>query len=163
MRLLPYRTLTRGDVVVFRDPRDPSRDLLKRAVAIGSDTVEQRAKELRINGFEREEPFVVHRDPTTYGLDAPPALAGRDSFGPVSVPVGAFFAMGDNRDDSLDSRFWGPAPAANLEGRAVCVLWSWAPADRTFSGRGAFLRRMLDGAIHFLGRTRWNRTFRVTR
>ena len=71
--------------------------------------------------------------------------------------------MGDNRDDSQDSRFWGAAPAANLEGRAVCVLWSWAPADRTFSGRGAALRRMLDTAIHFLARTRWNRTFRVIR
>ncbi len=161
--LLPYRTLTRGDIVVFRDPRDPSRDLLKRAVATGGDAVEQRAKELRVNGFARNEPFVVHRDAETYGKDAPPALAGRDSFGPVAVPAGAFFAMGDNRDDSLDSRFWGPAPVASLEGRAVCVLWSWAPADRTFSGRGAFLRRMLDTAIHFLGRTRWNRTFQVTR
>ncbi len=162
-RLLPYRTLARGDVVVFRDPRDPSRDLLKRAVATGGDAVEQRAKELRVNGFVRAEPFVVHRDATTYGPDAPAALAARDSFGPVPVPAGAFFAMGDNRDDSLDSRFWGPAPAANLEGRAVCVLWSWSPPDRTFSGRGAFLRRMLDTAIHFLGRTRWNRTGRVIR
>ena len=71
--------------------------------------------------------------------------------------------MGDNRDDSQDSRFWGAAPAANLEGRAVCVLWSWAPADRTFSGRGAALRRMLDTGLHFLARTRWDRTFRVIR
>jgi signal peptidase I len=162
-RLLPYRTLTRGDVVVFRDPRDPSRDLLKRAVATAGDAVEQRAKDLRVNGSPPAEPFAVHRDPTTYGKDAPPALAGRDSFGPVAVPAGAFFAMGDNRDDSQDSRFWGPAPAADLEGRAVCVLWSWAPADRTFSGRGAALRRTLDTAIHFLGRTRWNRTLRVVR
>ncbi len=158
--LLPYRTLARGDVVVFRDPRDPSRDLLKRAVATGGDVVEQRAKELRVNGFVRVEPFVVHRDPTTYGADAPPALAHRDSFGPVPVPSRRFFAMGDNRDDSQDSRFWGPAPAASVEGRAVCVLWSWAPADRTFSGRGAALRRTLDTALHFLTRTRWDRTLK---
>lgn len=162
-RLLPYRTLTRGDVVVFRDPRDPSRDLLKRAVATGGDTVEQRAKELRVNGFARAEPAVVHRDAATYGSDAPPALARRDSFGPVAVPEGRFFAMGDNRDDSQDSRFWGAAPASNLEGRAVCVLWSWAPAERTFSGRGAALRRTLDTGLHFLVRTRWSRTFRVIR
>jgi signal peptidase I len=162
-RVLPYRTLTRGDVVVFRDPRDPSRDLLKRAVATAGDAVEQRAKELHVNGFARSEPFAVHRDGTTYGGDAPAALARRDSFGPVAVPPAAFFAMGDNRDDSQDSRYWGPAPAANLEGRAVCVLWSWAAADRTFSGRGASLRRMLDTAIHFLGRTRWSRTFRAIR
>lgn len=162
-RLLPYRTLTRGDVVVFRDPRDPSRDLLKRAVATGGDTVEQHAKELRVNGFARAEPAVVHRDAATYGSDAPPALARRDSFGPVAVPEGRFFAMGDNRDDSQDSRFWGAAPASNLEGRAVCVLWSWAPAERTFSGRGAALRRTLDTGLHFLVRTRWSRTFRVIR
>jgi signal peptidase I len=162
-RLLPYREARRGDVAVFRDPRDPSRDLLKRVVATGGDTVEQREKQLRVNGFTREEPFVVHRDATTYGADAPPALAKRDSFGPVAVPPERFFAMGDNRDDSQDSRFWGAAPNVSLEGRAVCVLWSWAPAERTFSGRGAGFRRMLDGALHFLGRTRWERTFRVIR
>lgn len=162
-RLLPYRTLARGDVVVFRDPRDASRDLLKRAVATGGDVVEERAKELRVNGFGRIEPFVIHRDTETYGADAPPPLARRDSFGPSAVPEGRFFAMGDNRDDSQDSRVWGPAPASNLEGRAVCVAWSWRPGDRTFSGRGAALRRMLDTALHFLVRTRWNRTLRVIR
>jgi signal peptidase I len=162
-RFLPYREVRRGDVAVFQDPHDASRDLLKRVVATGGDAVEQRAKELRVNGFVEAQPFVIHRDATTYGGDAPAALAGRDSFGPVAVPAGAFFAMGDNRDDSLDSRFWGPAPSSSLEGRAVCVLWSWAPAERSFSGRGAALRRMLDAAIHFFGRTRWNRTFRVIR
>jgi len=162
-RLLPYRDLRRGDVVVFEDPRDTSRDLLKRVVAKGGDAVEQRAKRLFVNGFERSEPFVVHRDATTYGPGAPAALVRRDSFGPVAVPEGRFFAMGDNRDDSQDSRFWGAAPAASLEGRAVCVLWSWAPAGRSFSGRGAALRRMLDGALHFLARIRWNRTFRAIR
>ncbi len=162
-RLLPYRTPAPGDVVVFRDPRDASRDLLKRAVATGGDVVEQRAKELRVNGVPRVESFVVHRDSTTYGAEAPPALARRDSFGPLAVPEGRFFAMGDNRDDSQDSRYWGSAPAANLEGRAVCVLWSWAPADRTFSGRGAAFRRTLDTGLHFLSRTRWSRTFRVVR
>lgn len=162
-RLLPYREARRGDVVVFRDPRDDSRDLLKRIVATGGDTVEQRAKELRVNGLVKSEPFVIHGDVATYGLDAPPALVRRDSFGPVEVPEGRFFAMGDNRDDSQDSRFWGPAPASSLEGRAVCVLWSWAPAARSFSGRGAALRRMLDTALHFLGRSRWGRTFKVIR
>ena len=162
-KLLPYRTLTRGDVVVFRDPRDAGRDLLKRAVATGGDVVEGRAKGLLVNGFTRTEPFAVHRDATTYGPDAPPALARRDSFGPVPIPEGRFFAMGDNRDDSQDSRYWGAAPASNLEGRAVCVLWSWAPADRSFSGRGAVLRRILDMGLHFLARTRWDRTLRVIR
>ncbi len=162
-RLLPYRTLRRNDVVVFRDPRDPDRDLLKRAVASGGETVEVRAKTLVVGGFPRVEPFVVHRDPATYGKDAPPSLAARDAFGPFDVPAGAFFAMGDNRDDSQDSRFWGAAPLDAVEGRAVCVLWSWTPPDRTFSGRGAAVRRTLDTALHFLGRTRWARTFRAIR
>ena len=161
--LLPYRALARRDVVVFRDPRNPSRDLLKRAVATGGDAVEERAKELFVNGFARSEPFAVHRDSATYGADAPPALARRDSFGPVKVPAGRFFAMGDNRDDSQDSRFWGPASAGSLEGRAVCVLWSWAPSPRAFTGRGAARRRLLDTALNFPGRTRWDRTFRGIR
>lgn len=162
-RLVPARPLTRGDVVVFRDPRDASRDLLKRAVATEGDSVEERAKLLFLNGSAASEPFVVHRDAGTYGAEAPAALARRDSFGPVRVPPAGFFAMGDNRDDSQDSRFWGPAPARNLEGRAVCVLWSWAPPDRTFSGRGAAFRRMLDTALHFLARTRWTRTLEAIR
>jgi len=161
--LLPYRALRRNDVVVFRDPRDADRDLLKRAVAQGGDSVEVKAKGLVVSGFPRVEPFVVHRDSATYGKDAPAALAARDAFGPADVPSGAFFAMGDNRDDSQDSRFWGAAPVSSLEGRAVCVLWSWAPPDRTFSGRGAALRRTLDTALHFLGRTRWARTLRAIR
>lgn len=160
---LPYRTLSRGDVVVFRDPRDASRDLLKRAVATGGDVVELREKRLFVNGASPAEPFAVHRDGATYGEDAPPALARRDSFAPAKLPEGRFFAMGDNRDDSQDSRVWGPAPSTSLEGRAVCVLWSWAPAARAFSGRGAALRRALDTALHFWGRTRWDRTFRGIR
>ena len=133
------------------------------ALSAGSDVVEGRAKGLLVNGFTRTEPFAVHRDATTYGPDAPPALARRDSFGPVPIPEGRFFAFLDNRDDSQDSRYWGAAPASNLEGRAVCVLWSWAPADRSFSGRGAVLRRILDMGLHFLARTRWDRTLRVIR
>jgi signal peptidase I len=162
-RLVPARPLARGDVVVFRDPRDASRDLLKRAVATEGDSVEVRAKVLFVNGSAAQEPFVVHRDAETYGPEAPAALARRDSFGPVRVPPGSFFAMGDNRDDSQDSRFWGPAPAANLEGRAVCVLWSWVPPERTFSGRGAAFRRILDTALHFFTRTRWTRTLEAIR
>ena len=121
MRVVRHYQPRRGDIVVFRDPRDPSRDLLKRAVAIGGDAVEQRAKELRLNGFARSEPFVVHRDTETYGSGAPPALAERDSFGPVSVPAGAFFAMGDNRDNSSDSRVWGFVPDENIVGKAFFI------------------------------------------
>ena len=161
--VLPYRDLSRGDIVVFRHPGDPGRDLIKRAVALGGDRVEIDAKVLLLNGSPVSELFAVHRDATTYGDDAPPSLLRRDRFGPFAVAPGHFFAMGDNRDESQDSRFWGPAPVAHLEGRAAVVLWSVREAPRTFVGRGAALRRLLDTALHFLSRTRWGRSFHVIR
>ncbi len=162
-RLLPYRDLARGDVVVFRYPPDPDRDLIKRAVATAGDRIEAEAKAVRVNGVELVEPYAVHRDATSYGSGAPPSLLRRDRFGPLAVQPGRFFAMGDNRDESQDSRFFGQVPLAHLEGRAVSVLWSVRKGPRTFTGRGAALRRFLDTALNFLSRTRWERSFHVIR
>ncbi|MFI5120788.1 MAG: signal peptidase I [Thermoanaerobaculia bacterium] len=162
-RLLPYRNLTRGDVVVFRYPPDPGRDLIKRAVAVAGDRIEAEAKVLRVNGAKPSEPYAVHRDATTFGTGAPPSLLRRDGFGPLAIQAGRFFAMGDNRDDSQDSRFFGPVPLSNLEGRAVSVLWSIHESPRAFTGRGAPLRRFLDTALNFLSRTRWKRSFHAIR
>ena len=162
-RALPYRDLARGDVVVFRYPPDPGRDLIKRTAAVAGDRIEVAGKTLRVNGLERVEPYAVHRDATTYGEGAPPSLLRRDRFGPLDVPSGHFFAMGDNRDESQDSRFWGPVPYAHLEGRAVSVLWSVREGPRAFTGRGAALRRFLDTALNFLSRTRWKRSFHAIR
>jgi signal peptidase I len=162
-RVLPYRDLTRGDVVVFRYPSDPGRDLIKRAVALQGDRVEVDAKILRVNGLPVAEPYAVHRDEATYGKDAPASLLLRDRFGPLAVAAGHFFSMGDNRDESQDSRSFGPAPLAHLEGRAALVLWSVRQGPRAFAGRGAALRRLLDTALHFLSRTRWERSFHAIR
>jgi signal peptidase I len=162
-RVLPYRDLARGDVVVFRYPPDPGRDFIKRAVAVAGDRIEAEAKALRVNGAEPFERYAVHRDATTYGTGAPPSLLRRDRFGPLAVAAGHFFAMGDNRDESQDSRFWGPVPLAHLEGRAVSVLWSVREGSRAFTGRGAALRRLLDTALNFLSRTRWKRSFHAIR
>jgi signal peptidase I len=162
-RVLPYRDLTRGDVVVFRYPPDPDRDFIKRAVAVAGERIEVEAKTLHVNGVEPFEPYAIHRDTTTYGTGAPPSLLRRDRFGPLAVRAGHFFAMGDNRDESLDSRFWGPVPLAHLEGRAVSVLWSVRGGARAFTGRGAELRRFLDTALNFLSRTRWKRGFHAIR
>ena len=125
--------------------------------------VEIDAKVLRVNGSAKAEPYAVNRDATTYGPDAPPSLLRRDRFGPFVLPPGGFFAMGDNRDESLDSRFWGPAPVAHLEGRAAFVVWSVREGPRSFTGRGASLRRLLDTALNFSSRTRWDRCFHVIR
>ena len=162
--LLPRREIRRGDVVVFKGPEDPGRDFVKRAVALGGETVEIRGKRLRVDGVDVHEPYVVHRDPAVHsGEGLPVALRGRDELGPRTLPPGSFFALGDNRDDSRDSRAFGPVPGNLVKGRALFVYWSVRPAPETFAGRGAGVRRALDGAIHFFSRTRWERTLRVVR
>lgn len=162
--LLPRREIRRGDVVVFRGPEDPLRDFIKRAVALGGDTVEIRAKRLHVDGREADEPYVVHRDPALLAGNAVPAsLRGRDELAPRLLPEGTFFALGDNRDESRDSRVFGPVERSLVRGRALFVYWSVRPSPEPFAGRGASVRRVLDGAIHFLSRTRWERTLHVVR
>lgn len=162
--LLPRRELRHGDVVVFRGPEEPGRDLIKRAVALGGETVELRAKRLRRDGRDADEPYAVHRDPALLlGDGVPASLRGRDEMPPLTLPPGTFFALGDNRDESRDSRFFGPVREDLVRGRALLVYWSVRPPEEQISGRSADVRRFLDGAIHFLSRTRWQRTFRVVR
>jgi signal peptidase I len=162
--LLPARPLRRGDVVVFKGTEEPGRDFIKRAVALGGDSVEIRGKRLRVNGVEADEPYVVHRDPAVYaGEGLPEALRGRDEMPSRVVPEGSFLALGDNRDESRDSRSWGPVPRELVEGRALLVYWSVRPPPEAFAGRSAGVRRALDGAIHFFSRTRWDRTVRIVR
>jgi signal peptidase I len=162
-RFLPYRDLTRGDVVVFRYPPDPERDFVKRVVGLPGDSVAVEAKKIVVNGRMVREPYAVHRDARTFGADAPPALQRRDRLGPIDIGGGGFFALGDNRDESQDSRFWGPVPLTHLEGRAVLVLWSVREGSRSFSGRGAALRRFIDTALNFFPRARWERSFHAIR
>ncbi len=162
--ILPRRELRRGDVVVFRSPEEPGRDFIKRAVALGGETVEIRDKRLRVDGVEPDEPWVVHRDPALVtGSGVPALLRVRDEMPPRTLPAGTFFALGDNRDESRDSRVFGPVPGELVRGRALFVYWSVCPPGEPFSGRSAGLRRFLDGAIHFFSRTRWQRTLRVVR
>jgi signal peptidase I len=165
-RFLPHRHIRRGDVVVFRYPVDPERDFIKRAVALPGDTLRIQDKRLVLNGMPQKEPYTVFRDPEILpdGADVPASVLRRDHVGPATVPPHAFFALGDNRDDSQDSRFWGTVPEGLVKGRALLVYWSYdaAPAG-AFTGRGAALRRLIDTGLHFFGRTRWDRTFRVVR
>lgn len=162
--LLPRRELRRGDVVVFAGTEDPSRDFVKRAVALGGEGVEIRGKKLLVDGVEVPEPYVVHRDPHVFvGEGLPAVLVGRDALAPRSLPAGTFFALGDNRDESRDSRSWGPVATGLLRGRALLVYWSVRPPEEPISGRSAGVRRALDVAIHFFSRTRWERTFRSVR
>jgi signal peptidase I len=115
-----------GEVIVFRYPEDPSRDFIKRCVAVAGQQVEIRDKVLYVDGKAREEPYVVHKDPRII----PRETASRDNFGPYVVPQGHLFMMGDNRDNSHDSRFWGALPRDLVKGKAMFIYWSWDPDRR---------------------------------
>lgn len=157
-RVLPYRPIRRGDIFVFKYPSDPERDFVKRVVGLPGDVVAIRDKELFVNGARQSEPRVLHSDGLVRAddLHLPEPYRRRDQLPPTVVPAGSFFALGDNRDDSNDSRFWGPVPAGLVKGRPLFVYWSLPPEG---TGAGGLLRRLLG----FFGRTRWDRTFRPVR
>jgi len=167
-KLLPVRDVRRGDIVVFKFPQDPTRDFIKRCMALPGDTIRSVDKALSINGKR------VHDESYTYHSDAEimsprdyfqPGRV-RDNFGPQVVPDGMYFCMGDNRDNSNDSRFWGPVPRANIKGRAFMIYWSFDSDEAEpveWPGAGGKLRQLGHVALNFFTRTRWERTFRVVR
>jgi signal peptidase I len=162
-RLLPYRDVQRGDVVVFKYPVTPERDFIKRAIALSGDTVEYRAKVLTVNGKTESNPHVVHKDSTIYPPVPSCEACIRDNFGPLVIPEKAVFCMGDNRDNSLDSRFWGPVPRSFFKGRALIIYWSYdaEPNSHVWQGLFARVRQLVSVAINFLPKTRWSRMFSV--
>ena len=118
-----------GDVLVFRFPQDRTKDFVKRCVAVAGQTVELRDKHLFVDGREAAEPFVVHVDPET----RPASIDARDNLGAFVVPEGHVFVLGDNRDNSNDSRYWGPLPLTDVKGRATKIYWPparWGPITR---------------------------------
>ena len=166
-KLLPYRAPRRGDVFVFKFPDSPDRDFIKRLVALPGDRVEERDKTVFVNGEPFSEKHTYHTDPHVWPSDpALPELSRkRDNFGPIEIPPDRFWAMGDNRDNSYDSRFWGPVPRDNIKGRALLVYWSYEaePDSAEWRGYADKLGRLFGVALHFFSRTRWDRTFRLVR
>jgi signal peptidase I len=165
-KLLPAREPRRGDIVVFRSVVRPSEDLVKRLIGLPGDVVEVRDKQLILNGRKVVEPYVIHKDPLVGGYTSlDPHRIGRDQFGPYRVPAASYFVMGDNRDESYDSRFWGPLPRTYLKGRASVIYWSFggeAPSAE-WQGWGAQLRHLARTAVGFFTETRWGRTFHLPR
>jgi signal peptidase I len=157
--ILPRRPVRSGDVIVFLFPEDPRRDFVKRAVALGGDVVEIRDKVVSVNGRVEDEPRASHSETRVWSDDRqlPDGLRRRDQIHPFTVPADSVFALGDNRDNSYDSRFWGPVPMANLKGRPLFIYWSYPPSDRSF--RIAPLRWISD----FFANTRWPRTLLAVR
>ena len=120
-RMPGFQKVERGDIIVFKYPEDPKRDFIKRVMAVSGDTIESKDKTVYVNGRKLVEPYVQHVDPDI----RPPGTDPRDNFGPVVVPEGSVFVMGDNRDQSYDSRFWGFVDMSQIKGNAVIIYWSW--------------------------------------
>jgi len=119
--IIPVGRPQRGDIAVFIYPEDKSKDFIKRVIAVGGDTVEIRDKKLYVNGEAVDDPHGVHVEDVIY----PRAIQRRDNFGPVKVPEGTLFVMGDNRDQSYDSRFWGFVKLEDVIGKAFIIYFSW--------------------------------------
>jgi signal peptidase I len=166
-RLLPYRAPRRGDVFVFKFPENPERDFIKRVIGLPGDRVEAREKAVRVNGVLFPATHTFHLDPRVFPADPsePEGARKRDTFGPVEVSPAHYWAMGDNRDNSYDSRYWGPVPQGNVKGRALLVYWSYEadPDSAEWHGYADKVGRLLGVAFHFFTRTRWDRTLRLVR
>jgi signal peptidase I len=121
--LLPVRDIRRGDILVFKYPEDPNRDFIKRTIGLPGETVELRNKVVYINGKALDEPYVHFLFPAD-GAEATP-FDVRQNYGPVTVPPGHYFMMGDNRDNSEDSRYWGFMPREYVKGKALFIYFSF--------------------------------------
>lgn len=159
----PAHEVKRGDIVVFKFPDDPEVLYVKRAVGLPGETLEIRNKVVYINGEALEEPYKFHKDLEVQGRRGNPHFLSfdsqRDNFGPVQVPEDSYFMMGDNRDDSADSRYFGFLQREYIVGRPLIVFWSYEDAS------DAYLRTSLpemaklyaERIIFFFTKTRWSR------
>lgn len=151
--LLPYQEVQRGDIIVFRYPPDIRETYVKRVVGVSGDRIKMAHKQVYRNGLPQVEPYTQHIDPA---FD--PA---RDDLAEFTVPPGSYFALGDNRDNSSDSRVWGLVPRENIIGKPLIRLWSYDAPTEDLTGYS--LHHALDLAQHFFTRTRWSRTLQLIR
>jgi len=136
--IIPVKDPQREDIVVFKFPQDPEKDFIKRVVGVASDVVEVRDKKVYVNDNPvDDEKYAVRTDPHVF----PTGIQSRDNFGPATVPPNCLFVMGDNRDHSYDSRFWGFVGLDAVKGKAFIIYWSWNK----------------DNAASFLDYVRWGR------
>ena len=119
--IIPFKVPQRDDIIVFKYPVDPNKDFIKRVIGVGGDVVESRDKQLYVNHKPVNHKFGVHTDPRILSGNN----KSRDNFGPITVPENALFVMGDNRDESYDSRFWGFVDLKAVNGKAFIIYWSW--------------------------------------
>ena len=119
--IIPVSEPDRGDIIVFRYPEDPDKDFIKRVIAVPGDIVEIRNKIIYVDGAAVKNDVGVHTDSRVLSG----AINHRDNLKPLTVPAGSYFVMGDNRDNSYDSRFWGFVEERSIKGKAFIIYWSW--------------------------------------
>lgn len=190
-RLLPFREIRHGDIIVFKYPEDLSKNYVKRAIGLPGDRLRIVNQQVYLNDKPLDEPYTFHKAPEVRNLplrDNFPLLKehiarfpdyqhNKDIFDSylffkdhtreeeVLIPPGYYFAMGDNRDNSADSRYWGFVPRKNIVGRALIIYWSYN-TDPDEHLRDSFtdrLQQFADVFVNFFRKTRWSRTFRVVR
>lgn len=173
--LLPYTEVKRGDIIVFRYPVDISQTFVKRCIGIPGDRIRIINKQVYLNGVKLNEPYTYHKtdyidsfrdnfpgEPNVHVEEgAYDMLANHVVNGELVVPPGHYFALGDNRDASLDSRYWGFVPRENIIGKPLIIYWSYdAPTDHLNTSSISF-QHLRDLALNFFTKTRWRRTFQL--
>jgi signal peptidase I len=153
--VLPLRDIRRGDVVVFKYPEDPERDFIKRVIGLPGETLELRSRQIFINGTPIAEAYAHYMFPVN-GASEGASFDVRERYGPVTVPEGQLFVMGDNRDNSQDSRYWGFLPRHYVKGRALMIYWSFEPPEVEAPGG---LGSVVSTVTQFFTGTRWSRLF----
>jgi signal peptidase I len=165
--LLPVASIKRGDVIVFKYPEDPERDFIKRVIGLPGETVEVREKKVYVNGQALDEPYAHYLLPvsTPSEFHEVTSFDVRERYGPVTVPADQYFVMGDNRDNSQDSRYWGFLRRDYVKGKALIIYWSYEAEREDYQeeGAGATIRGLASVFVHFFTRTRWERMFHQIR
>jgi signal peptidase I len=159
--LLPIGTIKRRDVIVFKYPEEPERDFIKRVIGLPGETIELREKKVYVDGKALDEPYIRFLQPLTQNSEFHEVTSFdvRERYGPVTVPPNHYFVMGDNRDNSQDSRYWGFLPRENVKGKALVIYWSYEAGREDYQeeGASATLKGFVSVFAHFFTRTRWDR------
>ena len=161
--VLPRREIKRGDIIVFKYPNELTKDYVKRVVGLPGEKLEIRNKQVFINDQPLSEPYKVHSDSQVYAKNGYYNYEDtiRDNFGPITIPSGHLFGMGDNRDQSSDSRYWGFIPLSYVKGRPWLIYFSYE------AERDAYLktsvRDRLKKLVQFIPKARWNRMLKIIR
>ncbi|MDQ2898989.1 MAG: signal peptidase I [Acidobacteriota bacterium] len=174
-RILPYEDVKRGDIIVFRYPIDIRQTFVKRCMGVPGDHIRLQNKKVILNGKMLNEPYVVHKteyidsyrdnfpgDPNVPLYPPAQTMLEKDvQNGEVVVPLDHYFAMGDNRDSSLDSRYWGFVPRENIMGKPLVIYWSYDAPTEQLADPTIGMDHIKDLALHFFTKTRWNRTLNL--